>query len=952
MKKILSLLLCAIMIIPTFCAQAATAAEAGEILFAGNYDKAVSIMSHIGIVGDFNTENGGNAYDSVSRAKFAEMVAKALKIKGTSDTIYFSDVKTDHRAYTYINALVENNIISLADDNLFNPDSIITYDQAAKILVRAMGYGVYAEGSGGWPSGYLKTANRLKLTEGAEISGEINYADAVMLLFNAMNTGIFDIDSISNGSIDYKQSDDTLLSIYWDIYEDEGYLTEYYGGSMDSALVAKGEVTIGDTLYKIASEINPKPYFANYVEFLYEEKGGKDTVIYLENDKSQNKATTMTTEQYVSFNTASNSVSYYRDSSGTGSTSTESFPRNAKVIFNGMPYGGSLKQLFADYFDNESHRGTICIKDYDSVKNGLVIIEAYRAFTVGHLDNDGKIYNKYSNTDVIDLDSCDYVNFYEDGSVIENNAATDNVYMAAVSADKRSASLVYYRTPVVKGKVTGIADDDKIEVENKEYKIDKSILSAITMPKTDSECEIYADEFGYAIYISESKDADGMRLAYLMDYAANNNSLGGSAFKLKLLDKDNKIVITEADKKVTVDGIKLDSDDIAKNPTNIFPDVKATADGYTVGKQVIRYRTDADGLLKEIDTSIETDAEKADEGYTLTKYPDAYENIFPELGKNRKQLRRVSQGGKVINRLDSNIIYTEKDSVMFNVPLTDSEGYLMHEYGYYNWEGTYLTDQDYIYDGNGNKIKADDDMYSAEYKALSAVYSYFIDAYDCNKDMPYAECVVYNYQIAERLRTVQLVTGLTRALDADGVATQCIKLRSGATESSYPIEKSLLTYRDGNGNAATIGEGDIVIADIAAKTNKIYNLIKVYDMKTNKIIPNPNRNNAAYENWAGGGYTTTYIRYMEARQMTKGKVLKRVGTVLYVDWNDDFVYDEIIETTGVPIIVHETEKQRNGKYFREGTLADINDFESSGDNYSEILCSMEYGTVVNIFVYK
>ena len=54
----------------------------------------------------------------------------------------------------------------------------------------------------------------------------------------------------------------------------------------------------------------------------------------------------------------------------------------------------------------------------------------------------------------------------------------------------------------------------------------------------------------------------------------------------------------------------------------------------------------------------------------------------------------------------------------------------------------------------------------------------------------------------------------------------------------------------------------------------------------------------------------------------------------------------------MPIIVHETEKQRNGKYFREGTLADINDFESSGDNYSEILCSMEYGTVVNIFVYK
>lgn len=86
--------------------------------------------------------------------------------------------------------------------------------------------------------------------------------------------------------------------------------------------------------------------------------------------------------------------------------------------------------------------------------------------------------------------------------------------------------------------------------------------------------------------------------------------------------------------------------------------------------------------------------------------------------------------------------------------------------------------------------------------------------------------------------------------------------------------------------------------------------------------------------------------------MTKGKVLKMVGTVLYVDWNGDFVYDEIIESAGAPIIVHEKTKQRDGRYIREGTLADINDFESSGDDYSEILCSMDSGRVLNIFVYK
>lgn len=950
MKKILSLLLCAIMIIPAFGMQSASAKE---MLFAGDYDKAVSILSHIGIVGDFNTENGGNAYDLVSRAKFAEMVAKALKIKNSTDTIYFSDVKTDHRAYTYINALVENNIVSLASDNLFNPDSIITYEQAAKILVRAMGYGVYAEGNGGYPTGYIKTANSLKLTNGAEISGNIKYADAVILLFNAMNTGIFDIKSVSNGSVDYKQSDDTLLSINWDIYEDEGCLTEYYGGSMDSDLLAKDEVKIGGTLYKIPSSINPKPYFTNYVEFLYEEKDGKDTLIYIENDKSQNKGTIIDSEQYVSFSGASNTITYYRDSEKSASTSTASFSRSAKIIFNGMPYGGSLNRLFAEYFDNESHRGTIHIKDYGSESRSLVVIEAYRAFTVGHLDSDGKIYNKYNNTDIIDIDSCDYVNFYDGNSIIENNAAADNVYMAAVSADKKAVSLIYYRTPDVKGKVTSVSNDGTIRVEDKEYKIDTSILSAITMPKYGSECEVYADEFGYAIYISETQNAKGLRLAYLMDYAKNTSSLGDRPFKLKLLDRDNKIITVEASGKITVDGIKRESEDIAANPTNFFPDVKLSDGKYTVGRQVIRYRTDSEGLLKEIDTSITTDKEKADEGYTLTKYPDnVYENILPGVEKNRKQLRRISQGGKVINRLDSNIIFTEKDSIMFNIPLTDSEGYLMHESGYFNREGTYLTDQDYIYDGNGNKIKADDDMYSVGYKALSVIYSYFIDAYDCNKDMPYAECVVYSYQIVERMKNLQLVTGFTQAFDSKENDSTFIKLMNGSTEKAYPIDNALLTSTDSNGNTVTIGEGDIVIADCDSSTDRIYNLTKVYDMKTNKIIPYPFNGTNAYENWAGGGYVASYIRYHEARQMTKGNVLKRVGTVLYVDWNGDFVYDEIIESAGAPIIVHEKTKQRDGRYVREGTLADINDFESSGDDYSEILCSLDYGTAVNIFVYK
>lgn len=950
MKRILALILCAIMAIPFI---GANDIYAKDIEFAEDYEMAVSVLKHIGVVDEFNVENGGNAYNPVSRAKFAEMVAKSLKLNNTSDTIYFSDVKNDHRAYNYINALVENSIVSLADDNLFNPDDTITYEQAIKILVRAIGYGVYAEGEGGFPYGYIKAANKLKLTDGKSVSGGLNYSDSVVLLFNALNTGILDSTVISQNSAEYSRSDDTSLSIYWNIHEKEGRLTEFYGGSSESKFVDKDEVCIGGKIYKITDTLNPKPYFTNYVEYLYEKSGDTETVIYLENSKSQNNGTIIDTEQYLSFSSDSNTITYYKNTDST-STSTIGIARSAKIIFNGVPYDGSLKKLFADKFDNKSHRGTIYINSTESKKNDLIVIEAYRAFVIGHADSDGKIYNKYNSSDIIDTENCDVINFYDNNNtLIENNIADGAVYMAAVSEDKSTVTMIYYRTPVANGKVSTVIKDNKIILDDKEYEIDNAVLNLSPMPNPGSECEIYADSFGYVIYISESKNASGLRLAYVMDYTAKYKDFGEYTLLFKLLDQDNKIITAESAENIIIDGIKRKSSDVTRNPLNILPKVKSVGTSYVMEQQVIRYRTDSDGLIKEIDTSYETAEEKDDEGYTLTQYPDnVYENIISGTSKNRKQLRRVSQGGKVIDRLDSNIFFTQKDTVMFNVPLTDSEGYLMHEQSYFKKEGTYLSNQEYILDENGNKIKPEDSMYSVGYKTLSVVYSYFIDAYDCNKDEPSAEAIVYKYQVAERMSYLHIVKGFYDGLDSDGQEVKYITLISGSGERSFPIEKGLLNVKDADGNTDTIEIGDIVVVDRNEQTDRIYNLTKIYDRESKKITPIVFGGHTAYENWGSGGYVSNYIRYFEARQLTRGKVLKRVGTVLYVDWNNDFVYDELVETAGSTVVVCNSDESNTDKKIKIGSIADIKDFETSGEEYSEILTSFDYGTTINVFVYK
>ena len=54
-------------------------------------------------------------------------------------------------------------------DTEFDPDANVTYVQAQKMLVSAIGYETYAQAQGGWPTGYKTYAASLDITKG--ISG-------------------------------------------------------------------------------------------------------------------------------------------------------------------------------------------------------------------------------------------------------------------------------------------------------------------------------------------------------------------------------------------------------------------------------------------------------------------------------------------------------------------------------------------------------------------------------------------------------------------------------------------------------------------------------------------------------------------------------------------------------------------------------------------------------------
>ena len=131
MKKILSLILCISLIMPS-------------VLSAGAYPAkdSIKIMQSLGVMqGDPNGDMREN--DLVKRSEFAKMAvllsAFKNKLSLNSKISVFTDCTADHWAAPYVRVAAENGIIEGYSNGIFGPDDNINYAQAVTIALRLLG---------------------------------------------------------------------------------------------------------------------------------------------------------------------------------------------------------------------------------------------------------------------------------------------------------------------------------------------------------------------------------------------------------------------------------------------------------------------------------------------------------------------------------------------------------------------------------------------------------------------------------------------------------------------------------------------------------------------------------------------------------------------------------------------------------------------------------------------
>ncbi len=161
-------------------------------------EEAVKALGKLGIV---TGREEGKYFPNASLTR-AEMVTILLRVFGQNEykgDFKFDDVLESHWAYKNVLTAYGMGIVNGTSATTFSPDLALTYEQAVKMLVSALGYDAKAVALGGWPTGYIAQAEAMNIlgsTKPANTSSEINRGTMAQLLNNSIKATELAIDYV------------------------------------------------------------------------------------------------------------------------------------------------------------------------------------------------------------------------------------------------------------------------------------------------------------------------------------------------------------------------------------------------------------------------------------------------------------------------------------------------------------------------------------------------------------------------------------------------------------------------------------------------------------------------------------------------------------------------------------------------------------------------------------
>lgn len=571
-KKILSIILVLAMLSVSMPITSAVAAEA-------DYDSvAVKLLQSLNLLSISENNDDFSLEGSTTRGQFALYTARLLmidEVTGESEQ-YFTDVPRDHFAFSFIKGLVDMNIISKSPDGKFNPDEYITYEQAVKILVSALGYYPHAMVRGGYPTGYLIVAEDLDITDNVNMTAgmPLTKKDAVQLIYNSLNVGRAEVSSFSGDSVKYEVSEDTFLSMR-DIYMYEGQLNAIYETGLTSASVGldKNQVRVGSDVFDIGST-DARNYFGEYIRFYYEEVSETDNVI-LFIESSDSDVTELSADSIVKFTGST----YYYEAEGN-KTKQLRLDAGFDIIYN-----NKVPAKFNDSYMVPSSGSVKIIDNGSTNASSVVIISEYENYVVSAVDRvNEKIYAKPNKS--IDLSKTDYNIYNASGGNVSFDAISEWSVLSVYESDDNSALDIYVSSNYAAGAISSISRDSYytyLTVNGTEYKLS----SGVAVPSVGDAVTLYLDVKGMVAWI-EKDTAASNSYGYLLGVSQGQGL--DTALQIKLLTAAGKVEIFTVSDNAKINDVKIGSDGM-----KTLKDAAVVLN--KVEKKVIKYNANTSGEI-------------------------------------------------------------------------------------------------------------------------------------------------------------------------------------------------------------------------------------------------------------------------------------------------------------------------------------------------------------------
>ncbi len=518
----------------------------------------------LGVISEADTET---LTDTMKRSQIIPLLIKLAGLENAGDnspaTSPFLDVgvyDTEIGAYSILYKL---GYISGDENRMFRPNDLLTYNEAITLIINIMDYKLFAMRNGGYPSGYLYTANRYELLDGLSGHGNepIPWFDVYRILNHALDANAVVTSSFTgSGEAEFTlQKDLTILEDRYKVKKLMGIVTGNENTrlrSQDSSGIGQFQIELDRVVYDTPDQEYAHLLGKAVTAYLKKNDRNDYEVIYLEETSKKNLEYRIDAADLLPNKTTDSRI-YYFDENGSEKHITLD-AANLTVIYNGKSHSG-----YGTLSNTLPKSGNLIALDNtgDQVADVLFVYE-FKNFIIDSIDSyTNTYYEKYTKEAlVLDPQKDDLRIYYADGSpaTVKNlvRGTLISVMQTGNSTDYRLIT-VYIGSETIEGTLSEISGDGKYLINDAYYDLADNLKNYIAKgqvaePQLGLNSIFYLDYAGRIGYYDHDTTVVKGQYGFVMGTEVKGAM--PDSVRMKIYTDKGEFIDIETERRLNLDG--------------------------------------------------------------------------------------------------------------------------------------------------------------------------------------------------------------------------------------------------------------------------------------------------------------------------------------------------------------------------------------------------------------